>query len=104
MDENIMNEAVVNENEASYDDFIAEQIEAGDGKAMKIAAGIGATIIGVAAGAAYKKFGPTIKAKIRDARVKRLYKKNEKLAKKQLSVQSKITKMQTASEEAEKEE
>ena len=104
MDENIMNEAVVDENEASYDDFIAEQTEAGDGKAMKIAAGIGATIIGVAGAAAYKKFGPTIKAKISDARVKRLYKKNEKLAKKQLSVQSKITQMQTASEEAGKEE
>lgn len=104
MDENIMNEAVVDENEASYDDFVAEQTEAGDGKAMKIAAGIGATIIGVAAGAAYKKFGPSLKAKAKEAKIKRLTKKNEKLANKQLAVQTKLNQMQTASEEAKKEE
>lgn len=101
MDENIMNEAVVDEQTTSYDDFVAEQTEAGDGKALKIAAGIGATIFGVAAGAAYKKFGPSIKAKAKEVKVNRLKKKNEKLANKQLAVQTKLNQMQTASEEAE---
>lgn len=101
MDETIMNEAVVDEQTTSYDDFVAEQTEAGDGKALKIAAGIGATIFGVAAGAAYKKFGPSIKAKAKEVKVNRLKKKNEKLANKQLAVQTKLNQMQTASEEAE---
>ena len=100
MDENIMNEAVVDEQTTSYDDFVTEQTEAGDGKALKIAAGIGATIIGVAAGAAYKKFGPSIKAKANEVKIKRLTKKNEKLANKQLAIQTKLNQMQ-ASEEAE---
>lgn len=101
MDENIMNESIVDENEASYDDFVTEQTEAGDGKALKIAAGIGATIVGVAAGAAYKKFGPSIKAKAKEVKINRLKKKNEKLANKQLAIQTKLNQMQTASEEAE---
>jgi len=100
MDENIMNEAVVDEQNVSYDDFVTEQEEAGDGKALKIAAGIGATIFGVAAGAAYKKFGPSIKAKANEVKIKRLTKKNEKLANKQLAIQTKLNQMQ-ASEEAE---
>lgn len=104
MNENIMNEAVVNENEASYDDFVAEQTDAGDGTALKIAAGVGATIVGVATGVAVKKFGPAIKAKLNDAKIKRLSKKNEKLANKQLAIQTKLNQMQTASEEAEKKE
>lgn len=99
MDE-IMNETVVDEQNA-YDDFVTEQTEAGDGKAMKIAAGIGATIIGVAAGAAYKKFGPSIKAKAKEVKINRLKKRNEKLANKQLTIQTKLNQMQTASEEAE---
>lgn len=100
MDE-IMNETVVDEQNA-YDDFVTEQEEAGDGKAMKIAAGIGATIIGVAAGAAYKKFGPSIKAKAKEVKINRLKKRNEKLANKQLTIQTKLNQMQ-ASEEAEEE-
>jgi len=100
MDENIMNEAIVDEQNVSYDDFVTEQEEAGDGKALKIAAGIGATIFGVAAGAAYKKFGPSIKAKANEVKIKRLTKKNEKLANKQLAIQTKLNQMQ-ASEEAE---
>lgn len=100
MDENIMNETVVDEQNVSYDDFVTEQEEAGDGKALKIAAGIGATIFGVAAGAAYKKFGPSIKAKAKEVKVNRLKKKNEKLANKQLEIQTKLNQMQ-ASEEAE---
>ena len=101
MDENIMNEAVVEEQTTSYDDFVTEQTEAGDGKALKIAAGIGATIVGVAAGAAYKKFGPSIKAKAKEVKINRLKKKNEKLANRQLAIQTKLNQMQTASEEAE---
>ena len=104
MDENIMNESIVDKNEASYDEFVAEQAEAGDGTALKIAAGIGAALIGVAAGTAYKKFGPSIKAKAKEAKIKRLTKKNERLANKQLAVQTKLNQMQTASEEAKKEE
>lgn len=103
MDENIMNEAVVDEQTTSYDDFVAEQNEAGDGKAMKIAAGVGATIIGVATGMAVKKFGPSLKAKMNNAKINRLKKRNEKLANKQLEIQTKLNQMQT-SEEAEKEE
>lgn len=103
MDE-IMNEAVVSENEASYDDFVAEQTEAGDGKAMKIIAGVVATAIGVAGGAAIKKFGPSLKAKAKEAKINRLKKRNEKLANEQLAVQTKLNQMQSASEEAKKEE
>lgn len=99
MDEQFENETVVNES-VTYDDTVAEPTEAGNGIGLKlIGAGVAAT--GVAAGLAWKKFGPAIKAKANEVKIKRLNKKNEHLANKQLAIQSKLNQMQTASENAE---
>lgn len=101
MEENVMNETTIDEE--TYDDFIEEQTEAGDGVGLKIiGAGIAAT--GVVAGLAWKKFGPAIKAKASDLKKRHLEKVNEKLAKKQVKVQAKLTQMQPASEAEKKEE
>lgn len=88
--------------EQTYDDFIEEQSEAGDGVGLKVI-GAGVTAAGIAAALVWKKFGPAIKAKASALKVKHLEKVNEKLAKKQVKVQAKLTQMQPASE-AEKEE
>lgn len=89
--------------EQTYDDFIEEQTEAGDGIGLKvIGAGLAAT--GVVAGLAWKKFGPAIKAKASDLKKHHLEKVNEKLAKKQVKIQAKLTQMQPASEAEKKEE
>lgn len=100
-----MNEAVVDELNA-YDEFVADQVDAGDGKVLMIAAGVGATIIGVAAAIVCKKFGPSIKAKMKDVTIKRLSKRSKKLAKEYLAVQAKLDKLQEEpeTEEAEKKE
>lgn len=104
MEENVvMNETETIDEQTTYDDFIEEQTEAGDGVGLKIiGAGIAAT--GVVAGLAWKKFGPAIKAKTSDLKKRHLEKVNEKLAKKQVKVQAKLTQMQPASEAEKKEE
>lgn len=101
MEENVMNTTETID-EQTYDDFIEEQTDAGDGVGLKvIGAGLAATA--VVATAAWKKFGPSIKAKASDLKKRHLEKVNEKLAKKQVAVQAKLAQMQPASE-AEKEE
>lgn len=89
--------------EQTYDDFIEEQTEAGDGVGLKVI-GAGVAAAGVVAGLAWKKFGPSIKAKASDLKKRHLEKVNEKLAKKQVAVQAKLAQMQPASEAEKKEE
>lgn len=96
-----MNETI--DEQTTYDDFIEEQTEAGDGIGLKVI-GAGVAAAGVVAGLAWKKFGPSIKAKATALKMKHLEKVNEKLAKKQVKVQAKLTQMQPASEAEKKEE
>lgn len=83
------------------ENIVAEETEADDGNALKFIVGVGATVIMVAACAAYKKFGPTIKAKADEAKMNHLRKKEEKLANELLEVKAKLNQMET--EGAEKE-
>lgn len=103
MDEKIqfvVDDEVVDEVNVSESTNDLSEPEAGDnGIGMKILAG-GAAAVGVAAGLAWRKFGPTVKTKAKELKIKRLTKKNEHLANKQLSIQTKLNQMQ-ASEEAE---
>ena len=101
MEENVMNETTIDEQ--TYDgDFVEEQAEA-NGVGLKVI-GAGVTAAGIAAALVWKKFGPAIKAKASDLKMKHLKKSEEKLAKKQVAVQAKIAQMQPASEAEKKEE
>lgn len=102
MEENVMNMNETIDEQTTYDDFI-EEANTSDGVGLKvIGAGVAATA--VVATAAWKKFGPAIKAKAKDLKMAHLKKVNEKLAKKQVKVQAKLTQMQPESEAEKKEE
>lgn len=87
-DDEVVDEIDVSDN--STDDI--SEAEADNGMGAKLLAG-GAAAVGVAATLAWKKFGPGIKAKAKEFNIKRLTKKNEKLAAKQMAVQTKLNQM-----------
>lgn len=93
-----MNETI--DEQTTYDDFIEEEANANDGVGLKVI-GAGVAAAGVVAGLAWKKFGPAIKAKAKDLKMAHLKKVNEKLAKKQVKVQAKLTQMQPEAEKKE---
>lgn len=105
MDEKIqfvVDDEIVDEVNVSESTDVSE-VESGDnGIGVKLLAG-GVAVAGIAAGVVWKKFGPTVKAKAKELKIKRLTKKNERLANKQLSIQAKLNQMRSTSEEAKKE-
>lgn len=88
VDDEVVDEVQISED--STDDISDSEAENGTG--MLLAGGAAAA--GVAATLAWKKFGPGLKAKAKELKMNRLKKKNERLANRQLAVQTKINQMQ----------
>lgn len=100
VDDEVVDEVQISED--STDDISESEEEVEKGTGMLLAGGAAAA--GVAATLAWKKFGPGLKAKAKELKLTRLKKKNEKLANKQLAVQTKINQMQKPEPEAGKKE
>lgn len=97
MDENITMDELnneVSEPEQTMDEFYAEQEEAESSVPWKLLGGAAAAI-GIAGGIAWKKFGPGLKAKAKEAKKARLEKQKAKLAEKQLKLDVELKKYET---------
>lgn len=94
MDETTLDQTIEVEETATYDDFVEEQRNAGDGIATKVLIGVGAAATGVAVNRLWKHFGPSVKAKADAIRKNRLQKQAAKLAEKELKVKAKLEKLE----------